>query len=96
MSEDDKKVILDILVAVYSTLETVDNTLGVTKKILDLLKKKGWCKCLYETGSDEPTTELEREILRSRERVRELTLTMKETEKLHNKVEELERRLNDN
>jgi len=94
MSDDDKQVILDILVAVYSTLETVDNTLGVSQKLLNLLKKKGWCKCLYDTSTDASSTALEKEILRSKLRVKELSLTMKETEKLHRKVYELERRLN--
>lgn len=73
---ETKMQLVDLVVSIYSILQTVDNTLGLTKRILKFLKRKGWLKCLYKDQ-----LALEREVLRSRERVRGYSRTLKQTER---------------
>lgn len=90
LTPNDKKYVVYLMITIYSTVRTVDNTLNISKKIMKLLRRKGWCKCIHDN-----TYEVEKEVIRSRERMRELSNTVKTTGKLTMKVEELEKRLND-
>lgn len=94
MRPEDKKFVLDIVVAIYTTLETVNQTLDITKKIMLFLKNRGWCKFCIKTNTTDTNVNLDREILRSRDRVKELSKNIKNNQKLQMKVTELENKLN--
>lgn len=82
---ETKLMTVDIMIAVYSTLRTVDNTLKVSQSVLNLFKRKGWCKCLYTNNTDAA----DKEIIRSALRVKDISADMKNTEILYREVEKL-------
>lgn len=92
VNEEEKDNVVEIVVTVYNIIQTMDNTLDVSNKLKTLFKKKGWCKCLYSQEAE--TVELNKEIVRSRNNLKQLSVTVKENQKLNDKVAHLEEKLN--
>ena len=87
--KNTQKDIIGIIIVIYTTIQTLDNTFKISKKILDLFKKKCVC-CKNDVKAIKKVNE---NINKKKLLLNDETKKAKETAKLYNTIEILKNRL---